>query len=144
MMETQQKRNFLLMESLLELSLPQPSSDLVALPSPFGCNQMAQNNESGLVLNTVQVRFMKKFSIQISFRCNICLGNFSSILIYIVLQFHEELKKGKLTNARNGPLIQACTTMFYEVSNKYVNSDTLINNQHNTRRESRDGWYQIC
>ena len=48
------------------------------------------------------------------------------------------------TNARNGPLIQARTTMFYEVSNKYVNSDTLINNQHITWRESRDGWYQIC
>ena len=48
------------------------------------------------------------------------------------------------TNARNGPLIQARTTMFYAVSNKYVNRDTLINNQHITWRESRDGWSQIC
>jgi len=73
---------------------------------------MAQNNESGLVLNTVQ--------------------------------FDEEPKTGKLTNARNGPLIQACTTMFYEVSNKHVKNDTLINNQHMTWRESRDGFFQIC
>ena len=29
--------------------------------------------------------------------------------------------------------------MFYAVSNKYVNRDTLINNQHITWRESRDG-----
>ena len=48
------------------------------------------------------------------------------------------------TNARNGPLIPACTTMFYEVSDKYVKNDTLINNQHITWRESRDGWSQIC
>ena len=39
--------------------------------------------------------------------------------------------------------IQACTTMFYEVSNKYTKNDTLINNQHITWRESRDGWTQI-
>jgi len=60
------------------------------------------------------------------------------------VQFNGELKTGELTNARNGPLIQARTTMFYEVFNKYVNSGTLINNQHITWRERRDGWSQIC
>ena len=66
MMETLYKRNFLLMESLLELSLPHLSSPPAALQSRFRCNQMAQNNESALVLTTVQASFMKKFSIYTS------------------------------------------------------------------------------